>query len=383
MKKCGIVTITTGMNYGNRLQNYAIQRVLENFNYIPETIDYEPSYKMEKEKISKLEKIKTKILRCKIMGLEYIWNIIEKNIFKKEIFKEKENYRKKCFEDFIRNNIRFSNEKYNCKSNLKQLNKEYDVFITGSDQVWNPYWEGKDEIFYLTFADKKKRITYAPSFGVSEIPDEQKDFYKKNLTEIPNISVREEKGKEIIKELTGMEAKVVADPTFLLEKEKWDKIAKKPKNEKKYLFTYFLGILSAKRKRKIKKFAKMHNLEIISMYEFWNEKSSFGGPSEFLGLIKNAEYICTDSFHGAVFSIIYNKPFTIMDREDIKDQKEKKMNSRIETLLKNFHLQQCKEFLNKDQQGKFIIDYTDTNKELENKRKEALEYLKLVLCQEK
>lgn len=375
-KKCGIVTIATGANYGNRLQNYALQSVVKKMGYIAETIDYIPSYSDKKEKISKIDKVKNKILRCKKMGISYIWKILQKNTFKKKIIQEKESYREKCFKNFISNYIKISDKTYNCKSNLKELNDLYNVFIVGSDQVWNPYWEGKDEIFYLTFTDKKNRIAYAPSFGVSQIPDQQKNFYKKCISEISNISVREEKGKEIIQELTGRNAQVVLDPTFLLRKEEWNQAVKEPVISKKYLFTYFLGILSAKRKRQIKKFAKMHNLEIISMYEFWDENSSFGGPSEFLGLIKNAEYICTDSFHGAVFSIIYNKPFTVMEREDIKNQKEKKMNSRIETLLKNLHLQQCKEFLNKNEQGKFIIDYMDTNKEIENKRRESLEYLR-------
>lgn len=380
-KKCGIVTITVGSNYGNRLQNYAMQTVVKQMGYIPETIQYKSSYELEPKKIelSKIEKIKRKILKLKKIGIKHIWNIAEKKLFKKKILKEKENYRTKCFEDFINNNIKMSEKKYNSKSDLEELNKEYDVFITGSDQVWNPFWEGKEEIFYLTFADKEKRIAYAPSFGVSSIPENQKSFYKKNLLEVTHISTREQQGRNIIKQLTGKEVPVVLDPTFLLKKEDWDKVAVIPKENRKYLFTYFLGILSSKRKKQIEKFAKENKLEIVSMYENWNYKSNFGGPAEFLGLIKNAEYICTDSFHGAVFSLLYNKPFTVMDREEATEQKGEKMNSRIETLLEKFELEKCKNFLNKDKDNNYNIDFKLANEKIEEERKEAFKYLKNAL----
>lgn len=378
-KKCGIATISIGANYGNRLQNYAVQSIMKKNGYDPETIDYEPSYKLEYTNIGKVDKIKNLILKCKKMGIDYTYNIVGKKTFKRKIMNEKENYRKKCFEDFIHDYIKMSDKKYNSKSDLKELNNQYDVFITGSDQVWNPYWEGKDEFYYLTFADKEKRIAYAPSFGVSEIPESQKKFYKNNLSEMIHISTREEQGKEIVKQLINKEVQVVLDPTLLLKKEDWNQVAKIPENKNKYLLTYFLGIVSAKRKKMIKDFAKENKLEIVSMYEDWNSKSNFGGPSEFLGLIQNAEYICTDSFHGAVFSILYNKPFTVMDREEVKEQKEKKMNSRIETLLEKFDLQKCKEFLEKDSNKEFIINFTLANEKLEKEREESLKYLKNAL----
>lgn len=373
--KCGILTITIGSNYGNRLQNYALQCVIKNFGYFPETIDYTPSYMLNKKK-EKNKPIKNNFLKLKKIGFSHLFNIINKKILRRKRIKEKEVYRRQCFNDFIDQYICMSSQQYDSNSDFNQLNEIYNFFIVGSDQVWNPYWEGRDEFFYLTFTNNEKKIAYAPSFGVSQIPENQKKIYQKNLSSFSNISIREEQGQKIIKNLINSDVPILLDPTFLLKKDEWDQIVVESTDKENYILTYFLGIISSKRKRKIKKFAKKNNLKIISMYEDWNPKSNFGGPSEFVGLIKNATYVCTDSFHGAVFSIIYNKPFTVMEREEINNQTNHKMNSRIETLLKNMQLQKCQSFLTKNEDGRFDISFEVANKRIEDDRKKSFEYLK-------
>ena len=191
-----------------------------------------------------------------------------------------------------------------------------------------------------------------------------------------NISVREDRGKEIIQELTGRtDVEVLVDPTMLLNADEWDKVAKKPRELKndKYILNYFLGELSEERNNEINRIAKENNCEVINILD---KQSPFyqTGPSEFLYLEKNAFLICTDSFHSSVFAILYNRPFIIFDRED----KEVKMNSRIETLISKFKL------VNRNYNGKITQenlehDYTEAYKILEKEREKSNRFLEKCL----
>ena len=363
-KKCGIATITVGANYGNRLQNYALQRVLKNLDIDSETIQYEPRYFDEvKNNVNILKKLNKNFKIGLKPVLQKVYRRINKNKFNK---KEDERFYK--FEEFKKNNIKFSEKKYNYDSNLKELNEEYDFFITGSDQVWNPGYEGMNEFYYLNFANFDRTIAYAPSFGVSNIPEEKKEFYIRMLNNIKYLSVREEKGKEIIKELTEKNAIVVLDPTLLLDKKEWQKVSKKINYKEKYIATYFLGILTSDKRKIIEKFAKEHNYKIIDIYDRNNINSIFAGPSEFLGIIENSEYVFTDSFHGTVFSIIFEKPFTVFER--YSEIKSKSMNSRIESILRLLKLEKCQQVVNKNG-----IDYNIVKEILSEKKKESIEFL--------
>ncbi len=151
------------------------------------------------------------------------------------------------------------------------------------------------------------------------------------------ISVREEAGKKIVEDLTGRkDVEVLVDPTMLLTAEEWDNVSNKPEQLKtdKYILNYFLGELSEKRKNEIDRIAKENGCKIINMLDS-NSPFYKTGPAEFLYLEKNAFLICTDSFHACVFSILYNRPFIVFERED----NNVSMNSRIDTLLNKFHLQ--------------------------------------------
>lgn len=164
---------------------------------------------------------------------------------------------------------KYINEKH--KNNFDELNqiaKETDYFVVGSDQVWHPgYRENYLYYYFLQFVEKEKRIAYAPSFGISEIPEEVKPQYKEWISSFPYLSVREKEGAKIIKDLTGRDAPVLVDPTLLLTKKEWLRIAKVHKNrpKSKYLGVYFLGKLPHERKDLIKKITKKHDLEIVSI----------------------------------------------------------------------------------------------------------------------
>ena len=266
-------------------------------------------------------------------------------------------------------NIKFARFGIDKSHIIKNINKKYDYFITGSDQVWNPNFNRMSDIDFLVFATPEKRVAFSASFGISEIPEDMKDYYKERLLGIKYLSVREDTGKDIIENLTGREdIQVLVDPTMLLTSEEWDKVAKKPeqlKDNKKYILNYFLGELSDKRKKEIQEVAEKNDCEIINILD---ENSPFyqTGPSEFLYLEKNAFLICTDSFHSCVFAILFNKPFIVFDREDAME----KMNSRLETLLKKFKLED-RWYNNKIEEEQLKIDYTEAYKILESEREKA------------
>lgn len=356
--KIGIITITEGTNIGNRLQNYAVQEFLKKQGDIkPETIKNYGSSKILKREIwLKLSKIK-KIIKI----------IIGKN--------RKENYyflkRQKSFKKFNKQYINYSKYKISNTDIDKNINMSYNYFICGSDQIWNSNFPENAYVNFLQFADKEKRIAFAPSFATNTINENMIENYTKWLKEIPHLSVREDRGKEIIKELTGRDdVEVLVDPTMLLIEEDWSKIAKRPQQLKndKFILNYFLGELSEKRKNEINKIAKENGCEVINIMDKNSPYYSLG-PSEFLYLEKNAFLVCTDSFHSSVFAILFGRPFIVFDRED----SWAKMNSRLETLLKKFELED-RWYKDKITKELLEVDYSNTYKILEEERKKAKDF---------
>lgn len=355
MKNIAVLTINDNNNYGNRLQSYAVQETIKKFNCNVENIE-----NIRKEPIIK------KFVKIFIKKIFCIFNIKnQRNI---------EN-RKKYFKNFNKN-IKFSKYKIINEKYKEGLGDIYDCFFTGSDQVWNPNFGRMSDIDFLTFTSKSKRNSFSASFGISKLPENLKEYYKTRINELNNISVREEKAKDIIQELTKRkDVKVLIDPTMMLKDKDWDKVCKKPKQlqTNNYILNYFLGQLSDDKKQEIERIAKENNCEIINILD---KNSSFykTGPSEFLYLEKNAFLICTDSFHSCVFAILYNKPFIVFNRQG----KSESMNSRIETLLSKFKLE------NRYYNGKITTELLECNyKEayeiLDKERGKTETFLKQVL----
>lgn len=346
IKKVGIFTINDDGNFGNRLQNYAVQEILKKYNMQVTTI----------RKNNLIGRIKSKLKTS-------IKKVLSQNKYKRQV-------------NFCRFNKNIKFKYYKKDKDLEKINKQYNYFIAGSDQIWNPNFGRMSDIDFLTFADNKKRISFSASFGVEKLPDNLEIFYKERLQNFKSISVREDAGKEIVKSLTKREdIEVLIDPTMLLEAKEWDKVAKVPKKvpKKKYILNYFLGNISDERKNEIDSIAKENNCEIINILEI-NDPYYCSGPSEFLYLEKNAFLICTDSFHSSVFAIIYNRPFIIFERED----KNVKMNSRIKTLIRKFKLKD-REFNYKITDENLKHDYTEAYQILDNEREKSIEFLKKAL----
>lgn len=350
MKKIGIVTINDNSNYGNRLQNYALEKLIRKQNFDVETIKNKSVY----NNLYKKNNIYYKL----IIKNFFIWI---KHIFDK---------RDRCFKKFNKN-IKFSNF-YFFNWN-KGLSARYDYFIVGSDQVWNPTIKRLTDFEILKFARPEQRIAFSASFGINKLPNKYNEKVSKELKQFKAISVREEVGKEIVKGLTGRkDIEVLLDPTMLLTLEDWKKVIKEPEKKiaKKYILIYFLGTISEKRKKEIERIAELNECQVINILD---KEDQFydSGPGEFLYLEKNAFLICTDSFHSSVFAILFHRPFVVFKRED----KEENMNSRLETLLQKFNLEECwfNEIITKKQ---LECNYTNVDKVLNTERKKAEKFLK-------
>ena len=213
---------------------------------------------------------------------------------------------------------------------------EYDYFVTGSDQVWNPYFADLEKLF-IKFAPREKRIAYAASISCPEIPSKDLQGFIDGINGMKAISVREQAGAELIEQLTGRKVEVVADPTMLVAAEKWREIARKPswlKGDEEILTTYFLG---KRPDEVINRLAMEHGLKVVNILDEHVFEHYAVAPEEWLWLIDHAKLMYTDSFHGTVFSILFRRPFVVTER--IGDGCVNKMTSRIDTLLGKFGLE--------------------------------------------
>lgn len=367
MKKIGLVTIVDYKNYGNRLQNYAAQQVLRTIGCEVTTIVNKPANKVD-GKVNKkfVDRLKGKSFSDLV---RIVMNRINRNKHQKAF-----NKKVKAFKNFSSMNINESDFIISVDLIPENLGNNFDYFVVGSDQVWNPIYRKGSGIDFLEFAPQKKRVAYAPSFGIAEIPDEYIEKYTKWLSEFNCLSVREDAGSEIIKNLTNREASVLVDPTVMLTKDEWLKIAKphklKPSNQ--FLLTYFLGEIPKEVKQLIGKLSREYKLEVVNLGSYEQLERYAADPSEFIDYINTSDIFLTDSFHGAVFSIILEKQFIVFNRVS----KVPSMNSRIDTLLTKFKFLDRKWEAVKNSEDYFGADFLHTGPIFEKEKSKAYEYLR-------
>lgn len=358
--KVGIITFHRAINYGGVLQSYALQRYIENKGVSAEVIDYRSPF-IEKQYYSK--KINFKYIKR-------VASAIIKNGTLKPPINE--------FIQFRKNYLKVSSVKYNLK-NIQDSENEYDILITGSDQVWSYYCAGFDENYFLNFINNpRKKFSYAASFGVERIPSEFNLEYKKRLINFNSISVREKSGQKLIKNLIDRSSHVHIDPTLLFDFEGWKKILdidiNSFKNKKKYILIYMIAesksiIKSAKR------LAKQEKLEIFYISDRIYKKRGLINlrkvdPKKWVELFNNASYVFTNSFHGVAFSINFKKDFYI---EFLKNNVL--VNTRLNEILSDFGLKD--RIINNDIKfSKIHKDrYTDIQKVLKIKRNQSNKYI--------
>lgn len=379
MKKVAIITLNGYYNYGNRLQNYAVQEVLRSLGFSVETIIIKPAAQISSTPAKLIRRSRSLITMSPIRNFWIITTKLQYYLNKNRIDTLNEE-KTKAFKQFSLENIVEVDrglKKDSCPPDLANM---YDYFISGSDQVWNPNHICGLSTYFLTFAPKEKRVAYAASFGVSEIPDELKGLYGKWLSEMYRISVREEAGARIVKELTGRDAVVLVDPTMMLTKEEWLAVAKtsRCKPEKKYLLTYFLGQKTRATELKIKEIADTYGLMVVNLADTSDPERYIANPAEFVDYINSASFVCTDSFHGVVFSILMETPFVAFKRHGLGNTASS-MYSRIDTLLRTFKFQdrRAEDIVNLN--NVLDMDYSHVAPILAAERRKAIDYLKEAL----
>lgn len=372
--KIGIITLIGNYNYGNRLQNYALQMLLESkFSAEVDTLtfstnDFKDSpFAQKKSVLNKVSSLK-----------DGFGEKIRRRIFKIDDFKKQTKLKTPVFRPFSDAVFSFVEV---TKQNVDEIISQYDYFVIGSDQVWNPSFEGNNYAMYAEFAPKEKVVSYAASFGVSDIPSEYNQFVKEGLTNVSRISVREADGADIVNRMIGSKAQVVLDPTMMISSDIWKQAISSVKSDKlprgKYIFVYFLGKLSKMKQNTINEFARKNDYEILTVMGNEAKAGTVAlSPLEFVKGIKNAEMVFTDSFHGNVFSILMHTPFKIFEREDGG------MQSRIVTLLETVGLPLSLISDNDIEHVRQTIDYSNIDNLLDEKRQESMNFLTTALCTE-
>ena len=318
--RIGKLTLDGYSNYGNVLQSYALQEVLRNYGDV-DCLQHEPQWFMP---FAWWQRWGWK---------ENIKFITNRHGFRKKIFSNihgMEMVRQGKIKDWC---DRFINLRP-AEGKLLELETEYDYFVVGSDQVWNPANEGLEELF-LTFAPQEKRIAYAASISNPLIPKDRKALYRAGLAGMEHISIREWQGADLVREISGREVPVLVDPTLLLTPEDWRSVSRQPAwyHGEDYILTYFLG----KRPDVIVRMEQETGLKVVNLLDENVYEHYVTGPDEFLWAIEHAKLVYTDSFHGSVFAILFRTPFVVCNR--IGNAVESKMGSRIDTLLGYFGLE--------------------------------------------
>ena len=314
-------TLDGYFNYGNVLQSYALQEVLLHYADQVDTIWTQPDTFLPD-------------IWWKWTWKMYIKYLINWKNFRTEITTGRigrEMARQAKIRDFSERYISYYRVS---PPDLSRQIKQYDYCVVGSDQVWNPHF-GNYHQFFLGFAPEKKRLSYAASISTMDIPAEEHDFFVQGLKGMKALSVREQAGADMIEQLTGRKAEVHLDPTLLLTADEWRSVSRKPTwyHGGEYLLTYFLG----RRPAQIDAIAEELGLTVVNLLDEAVYEHYVTGVDEFLWAIDHASLVYTDSFHGSVFSILFQTPFVVCDRYGTgKGDVSEKMGSRLDTLLGYF-----------------------------------------------
>lgn len=369
MKKVGIITFHASHNCGSMMQAYALQKTLKKMNVDNEIIDFQSFGQKDMYAVVHTKKE---------------WKSFAKNMltlpYRKKIklqWESYEQYKNKIFE--------LSDKQYSTTSELTETNNLYSSFISGADQIWNITIRDYDDAYFLSFVtDNRKKNSYAPSFGAKRIEEhaDNKQKYINFLNSYNNLSIRENNGKKWIKELTGRDAKLVLDPTLLLQEDDYLEAMEDIAIDKNYIF-YYSPKYNKKIDELVKRIAKKYNKKVIvwNATEYYVKQERRNGfvlpekinPGVYLYLIKHADLIITTSFHGSIFSTIYRKKFWTIKNGDMFNNDD-----RVITLLKQIDFEDKLIDLEFDNNKDYFeeINYTNYERKLDELKKESINYLK-------
>lgn len=388
MKKIGIVSCYFQHNYGSMLQAYATQMALDNLGFENETIDisgFNKEIKIAKLKYFAKASLTSDILLSKI-GMAK--NVIRKKFSKNE-YGNLSKVRHETFDKFAKENFTLS-RKYRSISELSQsCSQKYSSVLLGSDQLWLPANIAAN-YYTLNFVPTDvNTVAFATSFGQSSLPKDSRKKAEVFLKKINHIGVREKSGQALVEDIASRKVPVVCDPTLLFNGEDWDNIQSlEPIEKDEYIFCYFLGNNAPHREfaKKLKAqtgckiIALVHLDEFVKCDEQYADQKPYDvDPADFLNYIKNAKYVCTDSFHCSVFSTLYKKDFFTFRR--YMGNTKQSTNSRIDNLFDMLGLQN--RLLNGDEDIETCMniqtDFNEVEEKLHEVRQSSYEYLRKAL----
>ena len=365
MVKVGILTLSASDNCGSLLQTYALQKVLTTrFN------------------------CRVEIINLVTERSQAIYGIFPKKFYKhpkKTFFTMKYlqsiKIQKLGYQRFRDNFLNITPGVYHTIEDVSKIVDNYDILITGSDQVWNVYMSDYCDAFYLPWKTKAKKIAYAASLGSAFSIDQKKE---KDLSiwlnDFDRISVREETGKKTIQKLTSKDIYITADPTLLLSYAEWNSLVDKPLIKKPYIFYYSWAYLNEAMNEIVQEFARNFNLDVFVInssrwykyrpYKFGFELFEESGPEVFLNLMKYADYVFVQSFHGAIFSNIFHKRFFFLNENE-----NGKVDFRTQNLLKFFHEEKQVVHRYQDIYNALTTDLVFTSKQMEELIDKSFQFL--------
>ena len=377
--KIGILTIHSVNNYGAELQSCALFRKMQKLGYDAEVVNFlfgiHHDHDFKGEKLTVPISFKTKM---KVKLLPIVQDLF--CLF----YQKNKTLRNKRFDEFHATYNKLTLTVYPSVKSLNEADFNYDVICIGSDQVWN-YQKGYSLEPFLACFDKKgtKKISYGSSIGLSTISREAEEVFKKELSGFSSISVREQQASDLLQNLLNKDVDVVLDPTLILNSKEWLEVAKYDMCPKeKYVLVYIVTIKPCNYVLDVaRKVAKERGLKIVRICrDAYPEHSGSdveeimtAGPSEFVGLFANAEFVVTNSFHGTVFSINFSKPFYSV----IKSQHS--TNSRLTSILRKLSLEDRILSVGSPLPEITDIDFAETTKKLEVEREHSLAYIKKAL----
>ena len=337
--KVGIITFLHNENYGSSLQAYALQRVIREMGHDCQHLDYRPD---------RVEKVRN-LIRC-----GNSWKLVGEGMRKRSVRAEQAGARRKSREipRFYERRMRLTAPCRN-QAELRAASADMDVLVCGSDQIWNPVW--LNPAYFLTFAGKgQKKAAYAASLGVKALPAAAKVRMIRKWTEgFSAISVREEEGADLFRQMTGKTVDVMPDPVCLLSRSEWEEIATPAPAAEPWLLCYFIGQNPGywEKVRQIERETGMRALVIPVTAESYDQGMPLLegiGPEAFLGAIRGAGRLCTDSFHGMVFGTIFGVKTEVLRR--YRDEDPESKNSRIDAFRRRLETETLDQMREKGRQ---------------------------------
>lgn len=292
----GILTFHRALNYGANLQAYALQNYLFALDIDNEIVDYRCQYM-----IDRYQKTIRKTNGNKLRGLA--WSLMTAGSVKQK---------KRCTEQFAQRFLKLSRS-YD-SSTIAEASDRYAAFISGSDQVWSPTCVGFDPVYFLTFTQHEKKFSYAASIAAQEIPAAIREEYRRRVSDFSGISLREPSGAALVEQLCGVNAQVHIDPSLLLNAEQWNKIAAAHNADEPYILLFAVPKPDQLVSYALR-LAEQKNMRVIYLNNSWKKirhpllrYQDPVAPDLFLSMVRDAAYVCTNSFHGTAFSLLYHKP---------------------------------------------------------------------------